>query len=74
MMAPPIEPGMQERNSMPLIPLSFAKSETFRSSAAAPASISFFDINLIWENLDPSLITTPLIPKGLLSACLILLQ
>ena len=58
---------MHERNSRFPIPLSFAKLDTFRSSAAAPASIVFWSTNFISEKGDPSLTTTPFIPLSLIS-------
>ena len=46
-MAPPIDPGIQAKNSKFAILLSFAKLATFRSSVAAPTSIMLFLINLV---------------------------
>ena len=46
------------------ISLFFAKSETFLSSTAAPTSIVSFVSNLISENLEPNLITTPFTPES----------
>ena len=42
MMAPPIEPGIQDKNSKFFKLLSLAKLATLRSSAAAPLSKIFF--------------------------------
>ena len=58
---------MQDKNSRFPIPLSFAKSEIFRSSVAAPTSKISLSSNLISEKPDPSFITTPLIPLSLIS-------
>ena len=66
MTAPPIDPGIQDRNSRLPIPLSLAKFATLRSSVAAPTSSVFVPINFILEKLDPSLITTPFIPLSLI--------
>ena len=46
-MAPPIDPGIQAKNSKLAILLSLAKLATFRSSVAAPTSIMLFLINLV---------------------------
>ena len=58
---------MQDKNSKLPIPLSFAKSEIFLSSAAAPTSKISLSSNLISVKPDPSFITTPLIPLSLIS-------
>ena len=42
-MAPPIEPGMHDKNSNPVIEFSIAKSANFLSKVAAPASIMLED-------------------------------
>ena len=46
-------------------PISFAKSETFLSKAEAPTSIISLATNLIFENFELNLITTPLTPLSL---------
>ena len=47
MTAPPIDPGMQDKNSKFLRLLSFAKLATLRSRVAAPTSKIFSSIFLI---------------------------
>ena len=63
--APPIEPGIQDKNSRLLILLSRAKLATFLSSVAAPTSISFSLVKFMYEKPFPNFITTPLIPLSL---------
>ena len=67
MIAPPIDPGIQDRNSKFAMLLSFAKFDTLRSSEAAPASIVSKLINFVLEKFEPSLITAPLTPWSLIS-------
>ena len=55
-----------DKNSIPLISLFFAKSETFLSNIDAPTSIVSFANNLISANLELSLITTPFTPESLI--------
>ena len=57
---------MHDKNSNSPIPLSAAKFEIFLSRVAAPTSIVFLSIKLIFEKFEPSLITTPLIPLSLM--------
>ena len=66
MTEPPIDPGIQDKNSRPPIPLSFAKSAILRSSVPAPTSIKSLLTNLIFEKFDPSFITTPFMPLSLI--------
>ena len=61
--APPIEPGMQDKPRF-FILLSLAKLATFRSSVAAPPRILSL-INFVYENSLPNLMTAPLIPLSL---------
>ena len=64
--APPIDPGIHDKNSKLVRLFSFAKFATFRSSVAAPTSIIFFSTSLVNEKLFPSFITTPLTPLSLI--------
>ena len=65
-MPPPMVPGIQDRNSNPVIKFSRANFDTFLSKAAEPAII------LLFSNIDkcekdfPNLIITPLKPPSLI--------
>ena len=59
MIAPPIDPGIHDKNSKFAMLLSLAKFDTLRSSEAAPVSIVFKSISFVLEKLEPSLITAP---------------
>ena len=67
MIAPPIDPGIHDKNSKSLKLLSLAKFATFLSRVAAPVTKIFFSISLVYEKLFPSFITTPLTPLSLKS-------
>ena len=66
-MAPPIEPGIQERNSRPPNSASLAKFATFRSRVAAPTFKIFLLSSSILEKFELNLITAPLTPLSLIS-------
>ena len=65
-MAPPIEPGIQDKNSKSKIELSAAYLDKVLSSVPAPTSKIFFSVLLIYENLELNFITTPLKPPSLI--------
>ena len=65
-MAPPTEPGIQDKNSKPLKEFSLANLAKFLSKVAAPTSIIFGSDILILANLGLNLITIPLQPLSLI--------
>jgi len=58
--APPIVPGMQDKNSNPDNEFFKAKLETFLSKTEAPAIIVFGSNRDMWEKDFPNLIIIPL--------------
>ena len=66
MIPPPIDPGMQDKNSNPVKVFCVAKFAIFLSRVAAPTSKISLSINDIFEKLDPNLIVTPSNPPSLI--------
>ena len=62
-----MDPGTQAKNSNPVNEFSIAKSETFLSGVAAPASIMFSEDMLVWEKAELSFIVIPSIPPSRMS-------
>ena len=64
--APPIDPGIQDKYSNPLKEFSLAKSESFLSRVDAPTSNVKSSTKLTKENLELNLIVIPFIPPSLI--------